>query len=113
MKTGINATRLAIAAFIVPYIFVMNPAMLFIDTTPLQVIQIFITSIVGMYGLSVALEGYMFRPIKWWQRIPAAVAGLLLIEPSIMTDLIGIAIFAFLVITQVIQNKSVAPTGSV
>ena len=95
MKTGVNATRLAIAAFIVPYIFVLNPSMLFIDTTPLQVIQIFITSIIGMFGLSVALEGYMFLPVKWWQRIPAAVAGLLLIEPSLLTDLIGIAIFAF------------------
>jgi len=113
MKTGVNATRLAIAAFIVPYIFVLNPSMLFIDTTPLQVIQIFITSIIGMFGLSVALEGYMFLPVKWWQRIPAAVAGLLLIEPSLLTDLIGIAIFAFLIITQVVQSKSVASTGSV
>lgn len=106
MKTGINSTRLAIAAFIVPYIFVLNPAMLFIETTPRQVIQILITSIAGMYALSAALEGYMFRVLKWWQRIPAAAAGLLLIDPSAVTDLIGVLVFAFLVVSQHIQNKN-------
>ena len=51
MKTGINATKLAIAAFIVPYIFAFNPAMLLVDTNILQVVQIVITSLVGLFGI--------------------------------------------------------------
>ena len=51
MKTGINATKLAIGAFIVPYIFCLNPAMLLIDVTAFGIIQIVITSLVGIFGV--------------------------------------------------------------
>ncbi|MEG1594712.1 MAG: TRAP transporter fused permease subunit, partial [Oscillibacter sp.] len=63
MKTALTATRLAIAAFVVPYIFALNPAMLFIDTNAFEVVQIIITSLVGLFGLAAALNGFLYRPI--------------------------------------------------
>lgn len=64
MRTALNATRLAIAAFLVPYIFALNPAMLFIDTVWYEVVLIVLSSFVGMIAISVALEGYLLRPCK-------------------------------------------------
>jgi TRAP transporter 4TM/12TM fusion protein len=77
IKTGVTATRLAITAFIIPYIFVFSPSMLFIDTTPFEVIRIVITSCIGMFGLAVGIEGYMVKPMKIYERMPAVASGLL------------------------------------
>jgi TRAP transporter 4TM/12TM fusion protein len=100
IKTGVTATRLAIAAFIIPYIFVFNPAMLFIDTTPLKVVQIICTSCIGMFSLAVGIEGYMLRRLAVPWRLIAIAAGLLLIDPGLLTDIIGIALIAAVTLTQ-------------
>ena len=76
MKTGVNATKLAIAAFIIPYILALNPAMVFVDTTALEVISIVVTSLVGMFALSMALEGFYRGTIPALLRIVAAAGGL-------------------------------------
>lgn len=93
MKTGINATKLAIGAFVVPYIFCLNPAMLFIDTTAFTVVQIIVTSLVGIFGVAAAMNGYLFRHIGWPARIIICVAGLLMMDPTLVTDMIGIVLF--------------------
>ena len=67
MKTGINATKLAIAAFIVPYIFAMNPSMLLMDQGVLAAIQVIITSCLGIFGIAAALEGYIVTRAPWWR----------------------------------------------
>ena len=93
-KTGVNATRLAIGAFIVPYIFVMNPAMLMIDTTVWAVVQNVATALVGMYALSGGLAGFVQDHCKWYERILLIVGGLGMIIPGTISDLIGFAILA-------------------
>ncbi len=100
MKTGINATKLAIGAFVVPYIFCLNPAMLFIDTTAITVVQIIITSLIGIFGVAAAMNGYLFRHISWPARIVICVAGLLMMDPSLTTDIIGIVLMAAVVAWQ-------------
>ncbi|MDR2404207.1 MAG: TRAP transporter permease [Spirochaetaceae bacterium] len=100
IKTGIIATRLAITAFIIPYIFVFNPAMLFINTTALEVVRIVVSSCIGMFGLAVGLEGYMLRRVSLAERIMAVAGGLLLIDPGIVSDLLGFAFIALVVILQ-------------
>ena len=72
MKTALNATRLAVAAFIVPYILAFNPAMVFIDTNALQVVQICITSLLGIFGIAAALNGFLFGCISIHMIIPKA-----------------------------------------
>ena len=108
MKTGINATKLAIAAFIVPYIFCMNPAMLLIDVTAWSMIQIIITSLVGLFGVAAALEGFLLLPMNPVFRIATAVGGILMMIPGTFTDVIGVALVAAVVVIQLIQKRKAA-----
>ena len=105
MKTAFNASKLAIAAFIVPYIFALNPAMLFVDTTAVQVVMVIITSFVGMFGVAGALNGFLFRPMNPLVRILFAAGGLLMMYPGTLTDVIGIVIFALAFAWQYLGSK--------
>ncbi|MCQ2248446.1 MAG: TRAP transporter permease [Treponema sp.] len=105
IKTAFNATKLAIGAFIIPYVFVFNPEMLMIDTTFVAALPIALTALIGMFGLSAALEGYAFRNSSIAERVLFAVAGVMCILPNTVTDLAGIFILAALVIFQLIMKK--------
>lgn len=96
LQTGIQASKLAIAAFIIPYMFVFNPAILLIDTTPIKIAQMVVTSIIGMVGISTAMEGYLFTHVSKIERLFFLVGGLLLIDPGALTDIIGIVILTVL-----------------
>ncbi len=105
MKTALQSTKLAIGAFIVPYVFALNPAMLFIDTTAGEVILICITSLIGIFGVSSALEGFLLHRMHWIERILGAAGGLLLIYPGIVTDTIGLVLVAGVVVFQLLSRK--------
>ncbi len=105
MKTAFNATRLAIAAFLIPYMFCLNPAMLLIDTTIPSFVLIIITSFVGMYAIACALEGYMFTHLNMVIRILLAAGGLMLIYPGTVTDIAGIAIVAVVFVVEMVIKK--------
>ncbi len=106
MKTAFTATKLAIGAFIVPYVFALNPAMLFVNTVWYEVVLICITAIIGMCGVSAALEGYLITNMKWYERIISVIGGLLLIYPGIVTDSIGLGILAVVVLIQIVSKKA-------
>ena len=90
MKTGVNATKLAIAAFIVPYIFSYSPAMLFINVGSwLEVVQIILSALLGLFGIAAALNGHLFRHIPWVFRLALVAGGLCMMVPGTVTDLIG------------------------
>ena len=105
MKTALVSTKLAIAAFIVPYVFALNPAMLLVDTNAGEVILICITSLVGIFGVSAALEGHVFRKMPWYLRIASAVGGLMLIYPGIVTDSVGLVLVGAAMAVQYITGK--------
>ena len=105
IKTALNATKLAIGAFIIPYIFVYNPQMLIINTTVWGALPICITALIGMFALSAALEGYCFRHESILERVIFAVAGIMCILPTHSTDIIGIAILVELIGFQLIMKK--------
>ena len=92
MKTAFTASRLAIAAFIVPYMFAFNPAMLLIDTTVLSVIQMTITAVIGIFGVAAGMEGYCFAQMNIVIRLVEICGGLMLIHPSLLTDIAGLAL---------------------
>ena len=100
MKTAFTATKLAIGAFIVPYVFALNPAMLFIDTTVIEVILICITSLVGIFAVSAA------QNMRWHERVICVVGGLLLIYPGTVTDVIGLALVGAVLLYQFIAKKN-------
>lgn len=105
IKTALNATKLAIGAFIIPYVFVYNPQMLLIDTTVWNALPICVTALIGMFALSAALEGYCFRHESILERAIFAAAGIMCILPTHSTDIIGIAILAALIVFQLVMKK--------
>ena len=112
MKTGVTATKLAIAAFIVPYIFAMNPAMLFIDATAWEVVQIIITSCMGMLGVCAGLMGYLASDLKMPVRILSIFGGLLMIIPGTVTDLIGLVIVGIILVFSFVAGKKQTPLAT-
>lgn len=108
MKTALTATKLAIGAFIVPYVFALNPAMLFIDTTASEIILICITSLIGIFAVSASLEAYLVHHMAWYERVICVLGGLLLIYPGFVTDIIGVALVAVVVLIQIATKKKAA-----
>ena len=108
MKTAVTATKLAVAAFIVPYVFALNPAMLFVDTTIFEVITICVTSFIGIFAISAALEGYFLTHVPAWQRLLAAAGGLMLIVPGLTTDTVGLGLVAVCMLLQMTRKKKEA-----
>ena len=94
MTTGVNALKLAIGAFIVPYIFVLAPELLMINATAVGVITATITAILGMMGLSMSMIGFCTKHLNVIQRVLFFAGGLCLIYPGTMTDIAGVAIYA-------------------
>ena len=108
MKTGFNATKLAIAAFIVPYIFAFNPEMLFIDTVWYEVVQIVISSLIGLFGVAAALNGFLYCKINPLFRILLVAGGLSMMIPGTLTDVIGLAVVCGVILCQRAAAKRLA-----
>ena len=121
MKTAVNATKLAVGAFIIPYMFVYNPKMLMINSSWASVFGIIATALIGMFGISVALEGYGFNftglfhssgkskalilSFDLLERLLFAAAGLLCVIPETRTDIIGISMMVILIAYQIIVKR--------
>ena len=108
MRTALNASKLAIAAFLIPYMFCLNPAMLLIDTNVNEFIVIIITSVVGMFAIAAGMEGYMLTKLNTLFRIILIAAGLMLIYPGTVTDIIGTAVTVVVFIIELGMRKKEA-----
>ena len=109
MKTAINATKLAIAAFIVPYIFAMNPAMLLVNVSnPLQVVQIVLSALIGLFGVASSLNGFLYRKINPLFRLMLVAGGLGMMVPGTLTDVAGLAVVGGIVVYQRLSAKRIA-----
>lgn len=105
IKTGVNSAKLAIAAFIIPYMIVFSPSLLMIDTTVPQIIWVVFTAITGMVAIGSGVIGYWYRKLYWFERIIVLVAGLLLIYPEKFSDWVGLGIFIVMFVIQVLSHK--------
>ena len=103
-----QASKNAIAAFIVPYIFALNPAMLMINASIPEIALICATSLVGMYFIGMAVVGHWLEHMNPFQRIIAAAGGLCMIVPGTLTDLVGLAVCAVVVFWQLADRKKAA-----
>lgn len=92
MKTGVHAAKLAIAAFIVPYIFVLSPELLMINATLFTVIYTALTAILGMWGASIAMVGFCQNLLNIPQRLMFFLGGIGMIIPGEITDAIGVGL---------------------
>ena len=111
LKTGVQATKLAIAAFIIPYIFALNPSLLLLGSEPLDIILVTITALIGMTGVAAATEGYLFAKMNPIVRIISLVGGLMLIVPGLQTDIGGLALVICAAAIQKITSKKQAETN--
>ena len=100
MKTGFSAVKLAIAGFIVPFMFVYSPQLLLIDTGFLEGVRVTIGACFGVFMIGVAVEGYLFTRVNIFMRIIAVGGALALIDSGITTDLIGLAVLIVIVAWQ-------------
>ena len=105
MQTGVTATRLAIGAFIIPFVFAASPALLFIDTVWYEVILITITATLGMMGVAAGLSGYLLADMNIVERVLMIGGGLALIIPGTLTDFIGLGLIAVGVALQLFHRK--------
>ena len=108
MKTGWASVKLALAGFILPYMFVYNPQLLLIDTPVLQGIQVAITAAVGVFLISVAVEGFLHQKVNIVLRILSLVGAYFLIDSGMITDIVGIIIFAAVLILQKTMSRKSA-----
>ena len=106
MKTGVTATKLAIAAFIVPYIFAYNPVMLFENVDGWwHVAQISVTAVMGLFGIAAALNGYLYRHIHWTLRLVLVAGGLCMMVPGTLTDVVGLALVLAVIFYQRVSAR--------
>jgi TRAP-type uncharacterized transport system fused permease subunit len=105
LLTSCISAKLAVAGYIIPFFFVFSPQLLFIGATPLLMIKIIISSLVGMFNVAVGVQGYLFKKLFWPWRLVAIAAGLLLIDPDIKTTLVGFGISVMVVFVNWMQHK--------
>ena len=106
MKTAINATKLAIAAFIVPYILAFNPVMILEgDVTVISVAVIVITSLAGLFGVSAGLNGHLFKKIPMVLRVAIIAAGICMMIPEVYSDIIGLVVVGGIFVLQYFMMK--------
>ncbi|NLA50941.1 MAG: TRAP transporter permease [Alcaligenaceae bacterium] len=106
IRTAVNSTKLAIAAFIIPYMFVFQPQLLLIDTNFVEVILMLITAITGMIAIGAGLIGYWYFKLNPALRLISLVSGICLMYPGSYTDIVGAIIFVIMVIYQLVRIKA-------
>nr|WP_040606439.1 TRAP transporter permease [Salsuginibacillus kocurii] len=106
LSSGVNAFKIAIAAFIIPYAFVYNPVLVLEEATFATLAPALLTALIGMIGVSAGMMNYFFAHPKWYERILLLAAGLLAIYPgSLMISLSGIGILILIGIVQYLRNR--------
>lgn len=108
LKTGVHASKLAIAAFIIPYVFVLSPVLLMVDATPLALVSVTLSALLGMIAISSALCGFLADHCRPYERLLLIIAGLLMIKPGGITDLVGLVLFVVILVMQYRGAKETA-----
>jgi TRAP transporter 4TM/12TM fusion protein len=99
LRTGINAFKLDMRTFLLPFMFITAPAMLLINTTFIEAAWIFVSASIGMYALAASIQGFLLTELKWHERIILFASAVSLVKPGLVTDgagLIGCALIYFL-----------------
>lgn len=116
IRTGVQSAKLAIAAFIIPYMFVLSPQLLMIDTTFTELIWVIFTALSGMVAIGAGMIGFWMRKLHWVERILSIAAGLMLIYPEGFTDIAGLILFVVLLVFQIVlkrgTNKPMKPQNA-
>jgi TRAP transporter 4TM/12TM fusion protein len=111
IKTGIQSFKLDAAAFTLPFIYLYNPQLLIINTNFAELSGIILAAILGMYLFAAGIQGFLLVKTRLWERISLFIIAILLIKPGLLTDIVGVGWFAFILLLQILrkrhQNKAV------
>ena len=110
IKTGVNSAKLAIAAFIIPYMIVLQPSLLMVDVTAIQIIWVTFSAIIGMIGIGAGIIGYWYRKLMWIERIILIGAGLAMIYPESISDITGLVVLGIMFVLQVYTKNIDTPS---
>jgi len=106
LRTSVIATKLAAAGYIIPYFFVFNTQMLFIDAAAYQIVLLTVFGFIGIVAVAAGLTGYFFGSMRIYERVMAFPAGLLLIDPGWTTKIIGLAVLAAIIVLQIMRRRN-------
>ncbi len=107
-KTGIEAVKMALGAFLVPFIFAVSPVLVLVDATPGKVVAMLVTSILGMVALGTGVTGFWTTHLKPWERLMLVAGGVMLVDPNLTTDVIGTALVAGGFVLQFLRARQVS-----
>jgi TRAP transporter 4TM/12TM fusion protein len=110
IATGFQASRLALAAFIIPYMFVLSPQLLLIDTDFFGVMPALASAVIGMIGIGAGAIGYFMTPMPVWVRMTSFIGGLMLVKPGLITDGLGILLLVITLAHQWFNRKQTLKT---
>lgn len=105
IKTGFEATRLAISAFIIPYMFIFSPELLMVGAPWFEILRVMIGALIGMFGIAMGLQRFYLKKLNILQQVMALAGGLMLIETALLTDIIGLSLIGLVVLWQRIETK--------
>jgi len=111
-RTGVTATRLAIGAFILPYIFVANPQLLLIGATWHGILLSALTAVIGMVSIGAGLTGFLVTRMHWIERLLLVAAGLALVDPGLVTDIVGVVVLGGIAAIQVLRRRTAQAKGA-
>ncbi|WP_175618773.1 TRAP transporter permease [Oceanobacillus kimchii] len=113
MKTSVEAFKIGLAAFIVPFMFFFSPELLLESGTIAEIVLSVITALIGVYLLSAAVQGWIFGKIaSWYSRIIVLLAAIMFMLSGIQTDIIGVVMVGAVLVIQKFLNKSDPPNQS-
>lgn len=113
LRTGVNASKLAIAAFLIPYIFVYSPELLMIDATVSKILMTTVTALIGMVAMSATMIGFFVAPLSWLERILFFIGGLMMIDPNLSTDAVGIVLLGGGVAFQMYKKRRISKSTEI
>lgn len=111
MKTGVTAFKLALAGFLVPYIYVYNPVILFVEANTISMIQSVITALLGVLLLAMSTIGFFYAKVSWPMRIIAFFGSLGLLVPGTKSDIIGLIVLTFMFFVQRSKKRKLMAKG--
>jgi len=100
MKTGFIAVRLAVAGFMIPYVFALDPGLMFLTGSIGHTLVLVVTSLAGVLALGAAAGGYLLDHTKLYERIILMISAIALLRPEILTDIMGVILLSAIIIFQ-------------
>jgi TRAP-type uncharacterized transport system fused permease subunit len=105
VKTGLEAIKLAIAGFIIPFMLIFVPQLLLINTTMLEAIRIVTGAAIGILLIGIAVEGYFFTKINIFIRIISGIGAVCLMHSGIYSGIAGLLVFIIMIFVQTVAAR--------